>query len=193
MPVAGAVSLTLSKQALGYDDLDTSGDLSPGDRVHYRVDYGNNGPEDVTGARLRDQPDAAHIASVEAITGGGTFDGTGVEWDIGTLAAGASGSVTYDALLKDALAFVDSTTTSTAAAPSTAENPVATEGLATTTTGTTESYTTTMALIAAAHDGDDGKSDDGQDGHDGESDDGHGGDPDGDPDGGGGEPDGGGG
>ena len=47
-------------------------DLSPGDRVHYRIDYGNPGPEDVTGVTLRDELDTAYVASVEAITGEGT-------------------------------------------------------------------------------------------------------------------------
>ena len=100
MPVAEALSVTLSKQAAGYDDLDGDGNLSPGDRVHYRVDYANPGPVEVTGALLRDQPDMAHVGSVEAIAGGGTFDGTAIQWSIGTLAAGASGYVTYDVVLQ---------------------------------------------------------------------------------------------
>jgi predicted CXXCH cytochrome family protein len=122
MPVAGAVSLTITKQVVGYDDLDVSGSVSPGDRVHYRVDYANPATEAVTGAVLKDQPDAVHVAMVEAIAAGGTFDGTAIQWNIGALAAGASGSVTYDLLLKDVASFGGATTTSTTSttiAPST--------------------------------------------------------------------------
>ncbi len=108
MPVAGTVSLTLSKQAVGYDDLDSDGNLSPGDRVHYRIDYANPGPEGVTGVTLRDQPDTAHVATIEAITGDGAFDGTAIQWSIGTLASEANGSVTYDVVLKGATAFTGS-------------------------------------------------------------------------------------
>ncbi len=105
-----ANALTLSGQALGYDDLDADGDLSVGDRVHYRIDYGNPGPEDVTGITLRDELDTAYVASVEAITGEGTtvsdpiagISALAIQWNTGTLAAGASGFVTYDVVLRDA-------------------------------------------------------------------------------------------
>ena len=138
MPVSGAASLTLSKQTVGYEDLDSSGDLSPADRVHYRIDYGNPGPQGVTGALLRDSLDTAHVASVDAITGGGAFDGTAIQWDIGMLAAGANGSVTYDVVLQDALAFGgNATTTSTTAPP------------ATDSTTTTVSSTTTSTTLPA--------------------------------------------
>ncbi len=145
MPVSGAVSLTLSAQAEGYDDLDADGNLSPGDRVHYRIDYGNRGPEEVTGVLLRDELDTAHVASVNAITGGGMFDGTAIQWDIGALTAGASGSVTYDVVLQDALSFGGSGT-----APATSDSPTiesldTTGSLTTTTTATTENPATTAA------------------------------------------------
>ncbi len=113
MPVSGAVSLSLSKTVVGYDDLDVDGTLSPGDRVHYRVDYSNPGPEDITGAVLSDTPDTAYVAGVESITGGGVFDGAGIQWAIGTVAAEASGFVTYDVVLQDAAAFDGGGTTTT--------------------------------------------------------------------------------
>jgi len=146
MPVSGGVSLTLREQALGYDDLDADGNLSPGDRVHYRIDYGNPGPEDVTGALLRDELDTAHVASVEATAGGGAFDGTAIRWNIGTLAAGASGSVTYDVVLQDALSFGGSATAPTTTAPPPTESTATTESPTTTTTATTESPTTTTSI-----------------------------------------------
>jgi murein DD-endopeptidase MepM/ murein hydrolase activator NlpD len=99
----------LSNRAVGYDDLDADGNLSPGDRVHYRVDYGNPGPGDVTGVLLRDELDTAHVASAEAITDDGALleepaagIPIGIEWSIGTLAAGAGGFVTYDVFLRGA-------------------------------------------------------------------------------------------
>ncbi len=176
MPVSGAVSLTLSERALGYDDLDLDGNLSPGDRVHYRIDYGNPGPEEVTGVLLRDELDTAHVAKVEAIAADGTFDGTAVRWNIGTLAAGASGSVTYDVVLEDALAFGGSATTPTTTAPPTTESLETTESLTTTTTATTESHTTTITLMATDHSGHDREPVDGHSGDGGESDEGHNGD-----------------
>jgi hypothetical protein len=130
MTVSDPSALTLSKQALGYDDLDADGNLSPGDRVHYRVDYGNPGPEAATGVVLRDEPDVAHVASVEALSAGGVFDGATIAWSIGTLEAGADGYVTYDVVLRDASAFggtPTTTTTATASATtSTTETPATT-------------------------------------------------------------------
>jgi trimeric autotransporter adhesin len=124
MPVSGAVSLTVSKKVSSYDDLDTNGSLSPGDRVHYRIDYGNPGPEEVTGVALRDEPDTVRVASVEAITDGGAFDGTAIQWNVGALGAGATGAVTYDTVLSDISVFggdatstTDSSTTISTSAP----------------------------------------------------------------------------
>ena len=150
MPVSGTVSLTLSKQAVGYDDLDSDGNLSPGDRVHYRVDYANPGPEAVSGVTLRDQPDTAHVATVETITGDGIFDGTAIQWTIGTLEPEANGSVTYDVVLKDATAFtasaanaatMDTSTTATAGT----DSSVSTAAPDTSSTTTTASTATTLA------------------------------------------------
>ncbi len=160
--VADPAALTLSEQIEGYDDLDADGNLSPGDRVHYRIDFGNPGPEDATGVILRGGPDMDHVASVEVIAADGVFDGTAIQWNIGTLAAGASGFVTYCAVLQDALAFggtpVTSTTlppttdtaTTTTTTPDTSTTTVTTDGTATTdstavtdTTTTSESTTTT--------------------------------------------------
>ena len=146
MPVSGGVSLSLSERVLGYDDLDADGNLSPGDRVHYRIDYGNPGPEEVTGVLLRDELDTVRVANVEAIAGGGTFDGQAVRWTIGTLAAGTSGSVTYDVVLQDVLAFGSSTTTPATAVPPSTESPTTTGSLTTTTTAITQSPTETTSV-----------------------------------------------
>jgi predicted CXXCH cytochrome family protein len=155
MPISGATSLMLDAQVTGYDDLDNDGNLSPEDRVHYRIDYWNNAPDEVAGVLLRDELDSAHVASVEAISDEGTFDETTFEihWDIGTLAGGASGYVTFDAVLRDAEAFGGSPTTTTQTAPpttgttSTTESPPTTdEGHVTSTTGDdSEAHRTTTS------------------------------------------------
>jgi predicted CXXCH cytochrome family protein len=105
MPIFSPEPLTLSKQAAGYDDLDADGQLSPGDRVRYRIDYANPGSVGVTGVTLRDELDMTHVASVAAVTDGGTFEGTTIQWSIGTLAARASGFVTYEVLVGNAGLF----------------------------------------------------------------------------------------
>jgi len=137
MPVAP--SLMLAKQSPGYDDLDGNGSLSPGDRVHYRVDYSNPESYEATGVTLGDTPDVTHVVSVEAVSDGGTFDGTAIKWNIGTLAAGASGFVTYDLVLGDASLFGGSTTTKT-------ETTTATDLSTTTTTAADVSTTSTTAV-----------------------------------------------
>jgi hypothetical protein len=143
--VADPTALTLSEHVEGYDDLDADGKLSPGDRLHYRIDYGNPGPEDATGVLLRDEPDMDHVASIDAITDNGAFDGAVIQWNIGALAAGASGFVTYDAVLKDALAF-GGTPTTTTTLPATTDTATTTT-TDTTTTDSTVTDTSTTATI----------------------------------------------
>ncbi len=157
MPVSDGIAPTLSKQMTGYDDLDSDSAISPGDRIHYRIDYTNPGLYGLTGVVLSDQPDTAYVTSVDAITGGGTFDGASIQWSIGTLEAGATGYATYDVLFQDAAAFrAAATTTTSTLAPvidtTTTTLPAfptgSTESTATTTTSTSapviESTTTTL-------------------------------------------------
>ncbi len=92
-------ALTLGQESTGYDDLDGSGDVSPGDTVRYRINYANPGAGEVTGVMLRVQLDASHVASLVAVSDGGASDGGAIRWDIGTLASGGEGHVTYDAVV----------------------------------------------------------------------------------------------
>jgi len=108
--VTAAVSLSVTKASTGYTDTDGSGALSPGDTVHYQVDYANAGDADATGASLSDDPDETYVASISAISGGGLYDGNTISWTLGTIAAGTSGSLTYDAELGAAGTFADGTT-----------------------------------------------------------------------------------
>lgn len=105
--VTADAELTIVKTAMGYDDADGNGVLSPGDVVNYQIDYANIGDASATSVLLTDDPDESWVASVGNITGGGSYDGDEVSWSLGTLAAGASGSVTYDVTLASAGTFGD--------------------------------------------------------------------------------------
>jgi predicted CXXCH cytochrome family protein len=147
MPVASAASLSLTKQMTGYDDLDSDGSLSLGDRLHYRIDYANAGPGDVTGAALSDQPDTTYIAWVDAIALGATFDGARIVWNVGTLAAGATGYVSYDVLLKDSASIGAGSTTATSSTVPVADTTTTTVQLGTDITTVPESTTTTTPAV----------------------------------------------
>jgi uncharacterized repeat protein (TIGR01451 family) len=97
----------VSKSVDGWTDTDGDGVLSPGDTVRYTVAWSNSGNVPLTGATLVDDPDEAWVADV---TGDGAWDGDTVSWSLGTLAAGESGSETYDVLLREAGAFPDGAT-----------------------------------------------------------------------------------
>ena len=77
----------------------------PGDTVAYTIAYSNTGTMDLTGVTIVDDPDETYVASVGAISNRGVYDDDEITWAIGNLAAGASGSVTYQATLKDEDAF----------------------------------------------------------------------------------------
>ena len=108
--VEAAAELSLTKTSTGFTDNDSNGILSPGDTVLYSLSYANNGNASATGASLSDDPDEAYVASVTAISGGGTYDGNTLSWSLGTIAAGGSGTLTYSAVLLDPGAFSDGTT-----------------------------------------------------------------------------------
>ena len=108
--VVAAVELAVAKASTGYTDVDASGALSPGDIVQYQVDYANNGNADASGVALSDDPDEGHVASIQAISDGGLYDGNTVGWSLSSLAAGASGSVTYEAVMGAAGVFTDGDT-----------------------------------------------------------------------------------
>ena len=77
----------------------------PGETVVYTIAYSNTGSLDLTGVSITDDPDETYVASVGAISNGGVYAAGKITWTIGDLAAGAGGSVTYQATLKGEDAF----------------------------------------------------------------------------------------
>ncbi len=87
-------NLTLTKE----DDVSTS--VKPGDSVTYTISYENKNSYEVTSVTIEDTlPSEVNYVSC---TGGGTYDAVAhtVTWNIGTVAAGASGSVTLTVQVK---------------------------------------------------------------------------------------------
>ena len=107
--VTAGASLTISKASTGYTDNDLDGLLSPGDTVHYRVDYASVGNAAATSVELDDDPDETFVVSIGSISDSGVYDGDFISWSLGTVASGTSGFVTYDAVLAGAGSFADGT------------------------------------------------------------------------------------
>jgi uncharacterized repeat protein (TIGR01451 family) len=81
--------LTVAKTAATTADLGTD--------VTYTINYGNTGGADATGTVIVDTVPTG--TTFKSATGGGTLSGGIVTWNLGTLAAGASGSVTLTVTL----------------------------------------------------------------------------------------------
>ena len=89
LPPGLAAGLTVSKTA--------PATVSSGSNLTYTINYANTGSEAATNVIVRDTVPAG--TSFVSATGGGTEAGGVVSWNIGTLAAGASGSVTMTVLV----------------------------------------------------------------------------------------------
>lgn len=83
-------------------DADGNGAITPGDTLRYTIDYANTGVAAVTEAVIFDYFDESMVNDPVNISGGGTVSGGSVSWNIGSIAAGAAGSVTYDVVIKSA-------------------------------------------------------------------------------------------
>jgi len=89
---AGAVTTTVtSTPALTVSITDAPDPVAAGANLTYTIAYANNGTATATGVVLTD-PIPANTTFVSA-TNGGTSNGSSVSWNLGTLAAGGSGSV----------------------------------------------------------------------------------------------------
>jgi uncharacterized repeat protein (TIGR01451 family) len=103
--VTAAAALELDKTYVGYDDLDGSGSLSPGDTARYEVAWRNTGNAAATGVQLVDDPDEAWLSSVSDVSDGGVWDGSTITWSCGTVEPGASGTYSYATVLAGPGAF----------------------------------------------------------------------------------------
>jgi uncharacterized repeat protein (TIGR01451 family) len=81
----------------------TPASADPGDVVAYTIAYTNIGTMDLTGVTITDTPDWTYVAS--ALANGTTYTSGDIVWNIGALATGASGTVTYQATLEGEDAF----------------------------------------------------------------------------------------
>jgi uncharacterized repeat protein (TIGR01451 family) len=88
IPAEPAAVLVLTKQA-------SATTVSTGGSVSYTLSYENTGNTDATGVVLSDRLPAG--LQFESATGNGQHSAGIVTWNLGTLAQGASGSVTYQA------------------------------------------------------------------------------------------------
>ena len=84
---------------LTIDKVVSEATVSPGDTLTYTITVQNGGDASAHNVSLADDPDETYVSSVASITDGGTYDGDLISWSLGTLNAGDSVTVTYDATL----------------------------------------------------------------------------------------------
>jgi len=95
-----APKLTLSMER---ERVAGEGRVFPGDTVRYTIRYINNGAVDATNVILEATLDGAVVQQVSNVTVDGQLDGATVRWNLGTVAAGVSGNVSYEATIKSAV------------------------------------------------------------------------------------------
>ncbi|MFK8114585.1 MAG: CARDB domain-containing protein, partial [Rubripirellula sp.] len=69
---------------------------SPGDTLFYTLQYENTGSTTITGGFLMDDFDETLLGTPTNISDGGMVDGNVIRWDVGDIAPGESGFVTYE-------------------------------------------------------------------------------------------------
>ena len=95
--VVQAPQLTLT---LERERVEGEGRVFPGDTVRCTIRYINNGAVDATNVVLEATFDGAVVERVDNITAGGQRDNSTVRWNLGTVAAGVSGNVSYETTIK---------------------------------------------------------------------------------------------
>ncbi len=88
---------------LGESAVTSYNPVGPGKSITYTLSYRNNGDAAATGVVLRDDFNENHLSVTDA--GGGTVIGNPgeIEWDIGMVPAGGTGSVSYTAQVGDSI------------------------------------------------------------------------------------------
>jgi uncharacterized repeat protein (TIGR01451 family) len=100
-----APQLTLTRLR---ERVDHEGEIIPGASVRYTLRYGNNGTANATNVIIEEIYDDTVVQQVEDIVGGGLLEEGRIRWNLGTVAAGASGEVAYEVTLKPGLGQGDS-------------------------------------------------------------------------------------
>jgi uncharacterized repeat protein (TIGR01451 family) len=93
--------LSIQKAVTLLVDVNSDGNYSPGDTLQYTLNYQNTGSVDVTGAVIIDDFDEQILETPVQISGDTATNGE-ITWNLGSLAPGASGSVTYQATIRPA-------------------------------------------------------------------------------------------
>lgn len=76
---------------------------APGTVLNYTIAWSATGPGFFPAAYVSDNPNEAYLEGIVVTSGGGTYDGDRMQWDLGTINLGGgtvTGSVTYKATLK---------------------------------------------------------------------------------------------
>jgi uncharacterized repeat protein (TIGR01451 family) len=81
------------------NDLDGDEVIDPGDTIKYIITYENIGDAEATKVTIVDDYDQDYIDSIANISAEGRDDEDTITWNLGTVEAGAKGSVTYEAKL----------------------------------------------------------------------------------------------
>lgn len=97
---------TINAPVLTFTKLNSpTGQVDTGSTIHYSLVYTNTGAAPATGVVITDNVPGTTTVVVSSITGGGTASSGGsspggtITWNIGTIAAGASGTVGFDVVV----------------------------------------------------------------------------------------------
>jgi uncharacterized repeat protein (TIGR01451 family) len=82
------------------NDLDEDEAIDPGDTIKYVIEYKNTGRADATGVTIVHDYDEGFIVEVASIDHGGEEENGTITWDLGTVPADHSDSVSYEARLR---------------------------------------------------------------------------------------------
>jgi hypothetical protein len=97
--------LAINKSVVLAIDADGNQIASPGDTLEYTITYVNTGANDLTGGVIFDDFAERYLVSPLADSAGGTENNGTITWNVGTIAAGTGGSITYRAAIKPAAEF----------------------------------------------------------------------------------------
>jgi hypothetical protein len=100
-------SSSKSRPSSGVTRFDDSGDKSPapGETILLTITYENTGSSTITGGLLIDNFDELLLGTPTNISHGGVVDGNLVRWELGDLAPGETGVVSYEVTINPAAEF----------------------------------------------------------------------------------------